>query len=95
MYAIVESGGKQYKVAVGDVLQVERLKGMVGDKVTLPVVFKSDGQNIFTDKGEATAEIVAHGKAKKIIVFKYKPKKNQRKKQGHRQQFSKIKILSI
>lgn len=95
MYAVVESGGKQYKVAVGDIVQVERLKGVVGDKISLPILLKSDEQNITTDKGEATAEIIAHGKGKKLTIFKYKPKKNIRKKQGHRQQFSKIKILSI
>lgn len=95
MYAVVLTGGKQYRVKEGDVLEVERLHGDVGEKVNLTVLLKSDGETVSTDKSEASAEIVAHGKGKKITVYKYKAKKNIRKKQGHRQQFSKIKILSI
>ncbi|MCI8435529.1 MAG: 50S ribosomal protein L21 [Clostridia bacterium] len=98
MYAIIETGGKQYRVSEGDVLEVEKLDGAVGEKVELPVVMTADNGAVTVGadcKAKATAEIVAHGKGKKIIVFKYKAKKNERKKKGHRQQFSSIKIVSI
>lgn len=98
MYAIIETGGKQYRVSEGDVLEVEKLDAAVGDKVELPVVMTADNGAVVTGadcKAKATAEVVAHGKGKKIVVFKYKAKKNERKKIGHRQQFSSIKIVSI
>ena len=98
MYAIIETGGKQYRVSEGDVLEVEKLDGAVGEKVELPVVMTADNGAVTVGadcKAKATAEIVAHGKGEKIIVFKYKAKKNERKKKGHRQQFSSIKIVSI
>ena len=98
MYAIIETGGKQYRVSEGDVLEVEKLDGAVGEKVELPVVMTADNGAVTVGadcKAKATAEIVAHGKGTKIIVFKYKAKKNERKKKGHRQQFSSIKIVSI
>ena len=98
MYAIIETGGKQYRVSEGDVLEVEKRDGAVGEKVELPVVMTADNGAVTVGadcKAKATAEIVAHGKGKKIIVFKYKAKKNERKKKGHRQQFSSIKIVSI
>ena len=100
MFAVVQSGGKQYKVSVGDTIQVEKLDNAVGDKVKLEVLLISDnGQvvagNPFVAGAECEAEVVAHGKGDKIVVFKYKPKKNERKKQGHRQPFTQLKILSI
>ena len=79
-------------------LEVEKLDGAVGEKVELPVVMTADNGAVTVGadcKAKATAEIVAHGKGKKIIVFKYKAKKNEHKKKGHRQQFSSIKIVSI
>lgn len=95
MYAIIEAGGKQIRVGEGEVLNVEKLNGNAGDKVEFPVLLKVDGESVSTDKGIATAEIISHGKAKKVVVFKYKAKKNERKKQGHRQQFTRVKILSF
>ncbi len=99
MYAVVVTGGKQYKVQAGQVIEVEKLEGAVNDKVSLPVIMLSDGEKVLTGSGVSgktvEAEIVAHGKAKKIIVYKYKAKKNIRKKQGHRQQFTSIKIGAI
>jgi len=98
MYAIIVTGGKQYKVAAGDVLDVELLDGAVGAKVDLPVLMISgDKPKVGAEVGGKTvkAEIVAHGKDKKIVVYKYKPKKNVRKKQGHRQLFTRIKIGKI
>jgi large subunit ribosomal protein L21 len=100
MFAIVQSGGKQYKVCENDIISVEKLDNAVGDKVTLDVMLISDNGTVVAGNpivagAVCEAEVVAHGKGDKIVVFKYKPKKNERKKQGHRQPFTQIKILSI
>ena len=100
MFAIVQSGGKQYNVSEGDIITVEKLVNAVGDKVKLEVLLVSDNGKVvagnpFVQGAECEAEVVAHGKGDKIVVFKYKPKKNERKKQGHRQPFTQIKIVSI
>lgn len=98
MYAVILTGGKQYRVSEGDVLDVELLEGKVGDKVEFPVLMTADNGNVVAGadvKAVATAEIVSFVKAKKIIVFKYKAKKNERKKNGHRQSYTRVKIVSI
>lgn len=99
MYAIVDNGNKQYKAQVGDVLKLEKLNVAVGEKVELKVVMVSDENGIKVAKEvenyKAVAEVVEQGKDKKIIVYKYKAKKNERKKQGHRQPFTKVKVLEI
>lgn len=100
MFAIIETGGKQYKVTVGQELEIEKLERNIGDKVKLNVLMIADGDvvkagNPFVTDALCEAEIVAHGKGNKIVVFKYKAKKNERKKQGHRQPFTRIKIVSI
>lgn len=99
MYAIVDNGNKQYKAQVGDVLKLEKLNATVGEKVELKVVMVSDENGIKVAKEvenyKAVAEVVEQGKDKKIIVYKYKAKKNERKKQGHRQPFTKVKVLEI
>ena len=100
MFAIVECGGKQYRVSENDVISVEKLSNAVGDKVNLNVMLLSDNGNVvagnpFVSGAVCEAEVVAHGKGDKIVVFKYKPKKNERKKQGHRQPFTQLKILTI
>lgn len=101
MYAIVESGGKQFKVTEGGTVYVEKVEAVVGDSVTLDKVFlvEKDGQVIVGSPlvagANVTATVVEHGKDKKIIVFKYKSKKNYRKKQGHRQPFTKLHIDTI
>lgn len=94
MYAVIISGGKQYRVSEGDTVEVEKIDLEVGAKVELDAIIKVDGEKI-ENGGKVTAEIAKHGKNKKIIVFKYKPKKNERRKQGHRQPFTVIKILSV
>ena len=94
MFAVVECGGKQYKVEKDSVISVEKLNATVGDKIDLTVVMVGDGANISTD-GVVTAEVSKQDKAAKIIVFKYKAKKNERKKQGHRQPYTKLKVLSV
>ncbi|HIU99733.1 MAG TPA: 50S ribosomal protein L21 [Candidatus Stercoripulliclostridium merdipullorum] len=99
MYAIVLTGGKQYKVETGSVLKVELLSEEVGAKVKLPVLFVSD--NGVVKAGDAvkdayaTAEVVFSGRGPKIDIFTYKAKKNVRKRQGHRQPYTEIKILEI
>ena len=101
MYAIVKTGGRQYKVAQGDVLFVEKLEANEGDVVTLDQVLAVAGENGLTvgapvvEGATVTAKVVAQGKAKKVIVYKYKAKKDYRRKQGHRQPYTKLVIESI
>ena len=100
MFAVVQTGGKQYRVSENDIISVEKLDKAVGDKVTLEVLLVSDNGKVVAGnpvvKGAVCeAEVVAHGKGDKIVVFKYKPKKNERKKQGHRQPFTQLRIVSI
>ena len=101
MYAIIESCGKQYKVSEGDVVFFEKLDAEEGKKVTFDkVVMVSDDGKVQVGspyvKGiKVEGKVVSHGKGKKIIVFKMKAKKNERKKQGHRQPYTKIEITSI
>lgn len=101
MYAIVESGGKQFKVSEGDTIVVEKVTAEVGDTVILNKVFllSSDGGvkvgSPFVNNAQVIAKVVSHGRDKKIVVFKYKSKKNYHKKQGHRQPFTKLVIEKI
>lgn len=99
MYAIIENGGKQYRVSEGDVVKVEKLNAEVGAEVSFNVVMVSDGDAIKVGADVANAKVTAtvekQDKYKKIIVFKYKAKKNERKKQGHRQPFTAVKISKI
>ena len=101
MYAIVDSGGKQYKVKEGEVLKVEKLAGDVGDSVSFDrILMFSDGDNVnigtpLLEDVAVSGHIVEQGKAKKIIVFKYKRRKRYRRKRGHRQQFTAVKVDSI
>ncbi len=94
MFAVVECGGKQYKVEKDSIITVEKLNANVGDKIDLKVIMVADGANI-SNSGAVTAEVSKQDKAAKIIVFKYKAKKNERKKQGHRQPYTKLKVLSV
>ena len=100
MYAIIVTGGKQYKVEQGNEILVEKLDAEVGAQVDFDVLMMADGDAVKVGKPYvegvcAKAEVVEHGKGRKVIVFKYKPKKNIRKKQGHRQPYTKVRILSI
>lgn len=100
MYAIIATGGKQYKVAEGDIILVEKLGQEAGEKVTLDdvIVVNKDGELLFGDKVAAasvTASVVENVKGKKVTVYKYKRKTGYHKKQGHRQNYSKIKIEAI
>lgn len=101
MYAIIQTGGKQYKVAEGDAVLVEKLEAAEGDVVTFDKVLTvvKDNEVIvgkpLVDGAKVTAKVEAQGKAKKILVFKYKAKSNYRKRQGHRQPFTKVVIEKI
>ena len=101
MYAVVNSGGKQYKVQQGQILRVEKIPGDVGNPVTFDrVLMFSDGENVSIGQPEledmaVEGHIVEQGKAKKIIVFKYKKRKRYRRKKGHRQEFTAVLIDGI
>ena len=101
MYAINESCGKQYKVAEGDVVFFEKLDAEEGKKVTFDkvVLVSEDGKvqvgNPYVKSVKVEGKVVSHGKAKKILVYKMKPKKNYRRMQGHRQPYTKVEITSI
>ncbi len=100
MYAIIQTGGKQYKVEAGDEILVEKLNADVDAEVEFDVLLVSDDAGVkigkpVVDGVKAKAKVVEHGKGEKVIVFKYKPKKNIRTKRGHRQPYTKVEILSI
>ncbi len=101
MYAIIESCGKQYKVAEGDVVFFEKLDAEEGKKVTFDkvILVSEEGKvqvgNPYVKGVKVEGKVVSHGKAKKIIVFKMKAKKNYRRKQGHRQPYTKVEITGI
>jgi large subunit ribosomal protein L21 len=96
MFAVVKSGGKQYKVKKGDELVVDRLRGEVGDSLELPVGLSAgDDGSLDLESGPAKAEILEHFRGKKLHVYKYKPKKTYRKKTGHRQELTRIKVLEV
>ncbi len=100
MYAIIQTGGKQYKVEVGDEIQVEKLDANVDSEVSFETLLVSDDGGVKIGKpvldGVAVrGKVLDHGKGKKVVVFKYKPKKDSRKKNGHRQPYTKVEILSI
>ena len=101
MHAIIETGGKQYKVAEGDTLYIEKLPQEAGETVTFDKVLAViDGDKItvgtpVVEGAKVDASVVKNGKGKKVIVFKYKPKKGYRRKQGHRQPYTKVTIGKI
>ena len=101
MYALIEACGKQYKVEEKDVVFFEKLDVEEGKKVTFDkvILVSDDGKvqvgNPYVKGVKVEGKVVSHGKGKKIIVFKMKPKKNERKKQGHRQPYTKVEITSI
>jgi large subunit ribosomal protein L21 len=100
MYAIVKTGGKQYKVAEGDVIEVEKLAGIPGDALSLPAVLLVDGDDLVTDAAvlanvAVTAEVVAHTKGPKIRIHKFKNKTGYHKRQGHRQPLTRVKVTGI
>ena len=101
MHAIIETGGKQYKVAEGDVLFIEKLEAEAGQTITFDKVLAVlDGDKATfgaptVEGASVSATVVKNGKGKKVIIFKYKPKKGYRKRQGHRQPYTKVQISAI
>ncbi|MBQ7108767.1 MAG: 50S ribosomal protein L21 [Clostridia bacterium] len=100
MYAIIETGGKQYKVEQGDVVFIEKLNAEEGAAVTFDKVLVVGGDSLkvgapYVDGATVSANVLKNGKDKKIIVYKYKPKKGYHKKQGHRQPYTKVEITAI
>lgn len=101
MFAIIETGGKQYKVAEGDIIRVELLEAEPESTLTIDKVLavfdgeKLDAGKPYLENATVNCKVLEHGKAKKVVVFHYKPKKNVRKKNGHRQPFTKLQIESI
>jgi large subunit ribosomal protein L21 len=100
MYAIVSTGGKQYKVAKGDVIDVEKLNVQPGDKVELDVLMLNDGATSTVDPSalegkKVTAEVLDQFKGKKVIIFKFKKRKRYRRTRGHRQNLTKVKIVEL
>lgn len=100
MYAIIKTGGKQLKVEENRYYDVELLNAQVGEKVKFDVLLLNDGKKStvgtpIVKDAVVEAEVMAHGKGEKLTIFTYKPKKNERRKMGHRQPFTRVKILSI
>lgn len=100
MYAVVTTGGKQHKVAVNDTVAVEKLDAAVGESVDLSVLLVADGENVVSDASglsgaTVTAEVVGHGKADKVVVFKFKKRKGYKKTRGHRQPLTLLKITDV
>ena len=101
MYAVIQTGGKQYRVTSGEDVKVEKLAGEVGDSIVFDrVLLTSDGENInvgkpYLEETRVVGRITRHDKNKKIVVFKYKRRKGYRKKRGHRQEFTLVRIDGI
>ncbi|MFP4078503.1 MAG: 50S ribosomal protein L21 [Candidatus Izemoplasmataceae bacterium] len=100
MYAVIETGGKQLRVEEGKEVFVEKVDAEVGQTVTFDNVLMVGGDNLtvgnpYVENATVEAKVVKHGKQRKIVVFKYKPKKNYHRKQGHRQPYTKLEITNI
>ena len=102
MFAVIKTGGKQYKVKEGGVLKIEKIAGNAGDKIDFEVLLLADeeGKDVKVGKpmvagAKVAAEILEQGRARKVNVIKYKPKVRYRRKAGHRQMYTKVKIVSI
>lgn len=101
MYAVVETGGKQYKVTVGETIDVERLKADIGETVELDrVLMVADGEQVqvgspVVDGASVSATVVDHDRARKVIIFKYRAKQRYRRKTGHRQDYTRLRIDEI
>mgnify|MGYP003613701754 FL=1 len=100
MYAIVRSGGRQHKVAVGDVLEIDKVEAKAGDSVALTPLLLVDGEKITADGGKlakvsVSAEVIAETKGPKIHILKYKNKTGYKKRQGHRQRYTQVKVTGI
>jgi large subunit ribosomal protein L21 len=98
VYAIVRAGAKQQKVVVGDVIEIDKVSTPIGDTLTLPVVMTVDGETVTTtglDKAAVTVEVLGATKGPKIVIQKYKNKTGYKKRQGHRQKYTQVKVTDI
>ena len=100
MYAIVRSGGQQQRVAVGDVIEIDKVANEVGESVSLPVVMLVDGEKVTAgadalQKASVTVEVLGATKGPKVTILKYKNKTGYRKRQGHRQKYTQVKVTDI
>ena len=101
MFAVIETGGKQYRVAEGETVHIEKLDGAVGDNVQFDqVLLVGEGENVSVGQpivsgATVAGEIVEHGKAKRLVVFKFKRRKDYRRRNGHRQHYTAVKITSV
>jgi len=100
VYAIVRSGGRQHKVAVGDIVEIDKVEAKAGDSVSLTPLLLVDGEKITTDakklgKASVTAEVIAETKGPKIRIIKFKNKTGYKKRQGHRQRYTQVKVTGI
>jgi large subunit ribosomal protein L21 len=101
MYAVIQTGGKQYRVAPGDEVRVEKLMGQKGDEISFDrVLLTSDGENVqvgrpFLENSKVLGRILHQGKDKKVVVFKFKRRKGYRRTRGHRQPFSLVRIENV
>ena len=100
MYAIVATGGKQLKVAAGDVVTVEKLEAAIGESVTFDVIFLADGEEITVDPAaladaKVTGEVIEHFKGEKAIIFKFKKRKGYKRLKGHRQRLTRVRITDV
>ncbi len=100
MYAVIETGGKQYKVSVGDVVYVEKLDVEADSEIVFDKVVAVGGESFkagtpYVEGASVAAKVVKNGKAKKVVVMTYKPKKNEKRKMGHRQPYTKVEITAV
>lgn len=101
MYAVIVTGGKQYRVSEGDTLKVEKLVAEAGSNVEFDqVLMAGEGESVqvgapYIDGGKVTAEVVAHGRGKKVEIIKFRRRKHSRKRQGHRQDYTQVRITGI
>jgi large subunit ribosomal protein L21 len=99
MYAIIATGGKQYRVSEGDILYIEKLEADLDSEVTFPVLFLGGDKVVagtpVVEGASVTGKVLQHGRGQKIVIYKFKAKKNYRRKQGHRQPFTKVEITAI
>lgn len=101
MYAVIESGGKQHRVVEGETLKLEKLEAGTGQSISFDkVLLVGEGADVkigapYLDAGKVTAEVVSHGRARKVTIIKFKRRKHYRKQQGHRQWFTEVKITGI
>jgi large subunit ribosomal protein L21 len=100
VYAIVRSGGRQHKVAVGDIVEIDKVEAKAGDSVSLTPLLLVDGDKITADskllgKASVTAEVIAETKGPKIKIIKFKNKTGYKKRQGHRQRYTQVKVTGI